>query len=125
MKNITLTELNNSFVKFESIIGNGIAVWSGDRPPPKFCHDIELNIDELFQWGTNISLVNEEGSSVKTVDNKNVFTAKILSCEDDGILIISLDGDVIFIEVSQNSIIDGYVSFFTTPENIKIYPVEL
>jgi len=125
MKNITLTEFNDSFVKFESNIGNGIAVWSGDWPPPKFCHDIELNIDVLFQWGTNISRANEENSSVKTVGNKIVFTAKILSCEDDGMLTISLDGSVMFIEVSKNSIIDGYVSFFTTPDNIKIYPVKL
>lgn len=125
MKNITLTEFNDSFVKFESKIGNGIAVWLGDKSLPAFCYNIELDIDDSFQWGKNISHVNEEKCSIKIVDNKTIFTAKILSYENDGILTISLDEDVIFIEVSQTSIIDGYVSFFATPDKIKIYPVEL
>lgn len=125
MKNITLTKFNDSFVKFESKIGNGIAVWLGGEPLPKLCSNIELDIDDSFQWGKNISYANEKESSIKTVDNKTIFTAKILSYEGDGILTISLDDDVIFIEVSQNSNIDGYVSFFTTPDNIKIYPIEL
>lgn len=125
MKNITLTKFNDSFVKFESKIGNGIAVWLGDESLPKLCSNIELDIDDSFQWGVNISYVNEKESSIKTVDNKTIFTAKILSYEDDGILTVSLEDDVIFVEVSQSYIIDGYVTFFTTPDNIKIYPVEL
>lgn len=125
MKNITLTKFNDSFVKFESQIGNGIAVWLGGGAPPKRCSNIELDIDGTFQWGESISYVKEKESSIKIVGDITIFTAKILSYEEDGILAISLDEDVIFIEVSKNTIKDGYVSFFTTADNIKMYPVEL
>ncbi|WP_368300313.1 hypothetical protein [Kluyvera sichuanensis] len=125
MKNITLTEFNGSFVKFRSHIGNGVAIWCGDESPPEFCYESELDIDDSFQWGVNIHYVNESNISIETVDDKVFFTAKVLSCEKDGILTISLDGDVIFIEVSLTSIIDGYVLFFTTPNKIKLYPVAL
>lgn len=125
MKNITLTEFNDSFVKFESKIGNGIAVWLGAKSLPEFCHHIELDIDDSFQWGKNISHTSEGKPSIKIADGKIIFTAKILSYENDGILTISLDDDVIFIEVTQSSIISSYASFFTTPDKIKIYPVEL
>lgn len=125
MKNITLTEFNGSFVKFRSLIGNGVAIWCGDESPPEFCYDSELDIDDSFQWGVNISYVNKNKISIETVDDKVFFTAKVLSYEKDGILTISLGGDVIFIEVSQNSIIDDYVLFFTTPNKIKLYPVAL
>lgn len=106
-------------------IGNGIAVWLGDESLPEFCHHVELDIDDSFQWGRNISHVSGEKTSIKIVGDEIIFTAKILSYENDGILSISLDDDVIFIEVTQSSIVDGYASFFTTPDKIKIYPVEL
>lgn len=125
MKNITLTEFDGSFVKFQTNIGNGVAIWCGDESPPEFCYDSELDIDDSFQWGVNISHVNENKTSIEIVDGKVVFTAKILSYEEDGILTISLDEDVIFIEVSQTSIMNGYVLFSTTPNNIKLYPVVL
>jgi hypothetical protein len=125
MKNITLTEFNGSFVKFQSNIGNGVAIWCGDESPPELCYNSELDIDDSFQWGVNISYVNESKTSIEIVDDKIIFTAKILSYEKDGILTISLDDDVIFIEVSQTSIIDGYVSFFTVPNKVKLYPVTL
>lgn len=125
MKNIALTEFDGSFVKFQSNIGNGVAIWCGDESPPEFCYDSELDIDDSFQWGSNISHINESKTSIEVVDDKVVFTAKILSYEKDGILTISLDEDVIFIEVSQASVINGYVLFFTTPNKVKLYPVAL
>ena len=125
MKNITLTEFNGSFVKFRTHIGSGVAIWCANESPPDFCYDVELDIDDSFQWGVNISHVNESKTSIETVDDKIVFIAKVLSYEDDGILTISLDDDVIFIKVSQTSIVDGYVLFFTAPNKIKLYPVAL
>lgn len=125
MKNITLTEFNGSFVKFRSHIGDGVAIWCGDKSPPEFCYDSELDIDDSFQWGVNISYVSDSKNSIKTVGDKIIFTAEILSYEKDGILTVSLDEDVIFIEVSQTSILDGCVLFFTTSNKIKLYPVAL
>lgn len=125
MKNITLTEFNGSFVRFQSNIGNGIAIWCGDESPPAFCYNSELDIDELFQWGVNISHVNANKDSIEIVGDNIIFTAKILSHERDGVLTISLDEDVVFIEVSQTPITDGYVSFFTTFNKVKLYPVAL
>lgn len=125
MKNVTLTEFDGSFVKFQSNIGNGVAIWCGDESPPEFCYDSELDIDDLFQWGENIYHINESKTGIEIVDDKVIFTAKILSYEEDGILTISLDEDVIFIEVSQTSIINGYVLFSTIPNKIKLYPVAL
>lgn len=126
MKNIILSKLDDSFVKFDSRIGNGIAIWSGEQiPHGSFC-EIELDIEDYFEWGKNITLINEEKCSIRMHDNKLIFNAKVIFFENDGVLTISLDDDVIFIEVSKaDAITDGYVSFFTTPEKVMLYPVDL
>lgn len=125
MKNITINEIDRSFVSFESAIGNGIALWGGKKPLSNPYKEIELNIDEHFEWGRNINLTCEHKNRISIRDNHLIFNAKILSFEDDGILVVSLDDDVVFIEVSGNSVVEGYVSFSTTPNKVTLYPIEL
>lgn len=125
MKNIILSKLDNGFVRFESAIGNGIGVWKGESPFSTFSYDIELDIDDYFEWGVNITSINKTECHINFIDNKTTFKAKVISYEDDGVLSISLNDDVIFIEVSTTQLTDGYVSFFTTPDKVKLYPIEL
>ncbi|MBU2674009.1 hypothetical protein EYY86_07745 [Hafnia paralvei] len=126
MKNIIVNELDGLLVGFESAIGYGIAFWAGKKPLSNPYKEIELDIDDHFEWEKDIYLINENEGSIKIRDNRLIFIAKIISYTDDGILIVSLDDDILFIEVSSvGDDIEGYVSFSTTPDKVTLYPVEL
>ncbi|BDR54543.1 hypothetical protein KIMH_06540 [Bombiscardovia apis] len=83
-----------------------------------------MDIDDYFEWGINITLTKEEIPNISIIDNKLFFIAKIISYESDGILVISLDDDVIFLDVSMAPNQGKYVSFSTLIDNVSLYPVE-
>ncbi|SFN55269.1 hypothetical protein [Xenorhabdus japonica] len=125
MISVTITKFNNPYVIFTSPLGNGIARWVGSEPNIGDIYHVELDIDDYFEWGVNINFVSETASNIMLESNNLVFTAKVISYETDGILVVSLSGNIIFLEVGLVSNIDNYVSFFTLKNNVSLYPVEL
>lgn len=124
MTNIIIRSFDTQRVNFTSRLGNGIALWKGDEPLVNNSYDVELDIDDYFEWGVNISFTNNEIPKIDLVDNKLYFIAKIICYENDGILSISLDEDVIFLDVASVVGQGKYVSFFTLVDNVSLYPVE-
>lgn len=123
---ITLKDrIDERLVRFESDIGCGVAIWECDRFLSNTSCDIELEIDDFFEYGKNIAFEKNHGCSIAFIDDHMIFKAKVVSCEDDGILVLSLGNDVVFIEASGEIKIDGCISFFTTPDKVKLYPIEL
>ena len=122
---ITLKDkIDNRLINFKSDLGEGIAVWEGEQFLLNTSHDIELEVDDVFEWDKNIFL--SESSIYKTdiIGNELFFNAKVISCEEDGVLVLSLGKDIIFIELLVAKEIDGYVSFFTTPDKVSLYHQE-
>lgn len=123
---ITLKDkVDDRLIKFESDIGCGVAVWEGNQFLPNTSYDVELEIDDIFKMDRNIFLEKKSIYSIGFIDGVLFFKAKVISCEDDGVLVLSLGKDIIFIEASDANEIDGYVSFFTKPDKVLLYPIEL
>ncbi|MBD2816866.1 hypothetical protein ID850_19570 [Xenorhabdus sp. Flor] len=125
MTNIEIIEIIDNQVKFSSLLGNGSAIWKGELPQIGHSYGIEFDIDNVFEWDVDITCAKHKTASINTVDSNVIFNAKIISYENDGILTVSLGGDIIFLEISENPNVDGYVSFSVPVNNISIYPVEL
>lgn len=125
MTNIKIIEIIDSQVRFSSLLGNGIAIWKGELPQVGYSYFIEFDIDNVFEWGVDITRAKHKAASINTVNSKVIFNAEIISYENDGILTVSLGGDIIFLEISGNPNVNGYVSFSVPVNNISIYPVEL
>ncbi|PIT14308.1 hypothetical protein [Snodgrassella alvi] len=118
-------KIDENLVKFESDLGYGVAIWGNNKPLLNTSYNIELEIDDFFEWGKNITLEKNHEFSINFINNNMIFKAKVISCEDGGILVLSLGKDIIFIETSDTCVIDSYISFFTTPDNVMLYPIEL
>lgn len=125
MKITLKDQIDENLVEFESELGYGVATWENNKPLSNISYNIELEIDDFFEWGKNITLEKNHEFSINFINNKIIFRAKVISCEDGGILVLLLGKDVIFIETSGKCEIDSYVSFFTTPDNVMLYPIEL
>ena len=124
--NITLrNKIDKHLVMFESYIGKGIAIWGGELYLSNFSCEVELEIDDCFKIGKNIFLEKVKDFSINFIDGFMIFKAKVISYEDDGILALRLRNDIVFINVLEEDTIDGYVSFFTTPDKVTLYPVVL
>ena len=126
MKIIVKEKLSDHIVKFESNLGNGTANWENNKPPIlNTSYNIELDIDDFFEWEKNITLDKKNKSSIYLFDNKIFFSAKVISCEDAGVWVLSFGDDIVLIEASGTCEINKFVSFFTTPDNVRLYPIEL
>lgn len=125
MKITLKSQIDENLVEFESDLGYGVATWENNKPLSNISYNIELEIDDFFEWGKNITLEKNHEFSINFINSKMIFRAKVLSCEDGGLLVLSLGKDIIFIETSDTCEIDSYVSFFTTPDNVMLYPIEL
>ncbi|EPK9348415.1 hypothetical protein QDZ90_005788, partial [Pluralibacter gergoviae] len=123
---ITLKDkVDDRLIRFESDIGGGVAVWEGDPFSPNTSYNVELEIDDLFEIGRNIFLEKKCINGIDFINGELFFKAKVISYEEDGVLVLSLEKDIIFIEASGANEIDGYVSFFTKPDKVSLYPIEL
>lgn len=123
---ITLKDkIDNRLINFKSDLGEGIAVWEGEQFLLNTSHDIELEVDDVFEWDKNIFLSESSIYKIDIIGNELFFNAKVISCEEDGVLVLSLGKDIIFIELLVAKEIDGYVSFFTTPDKVSLYPIAL
>ena len=125
MTNITIVDVHENKVKFISSLGKGVAIWCGESPKVGGCYHVELDVDDMFEWGVNINSTNKKTSTIKILDNELSFTAQILSYENDGVLTVSLGGEVIFLDVNSSPGTIKYVSFSTPVNNVSLYPVEL
>lgn len=80
----------------------------------------------IFLNGKKILLlIKKNKSSIYLFDNKIFFSAKVISCEDAGVWVLSFGDDIVLIEASGTCEINKFVSFFTTPDNVRLYPIEL
>lgn len=126
MKIIVKEKLSDHIVKFKSNLGYGAANWENNKPPKlNTSYDIELDIDDFFEWEKNITIEERNEPRINHIDNKIFFSAKVISCEDDGVLILSLANDIVLIESSATCEINEFVSFFTTSDNVRLYPIKL
>lgn len=101
---IQIDSISNSesgpVVNFTSPIGSASAIWIGPTPKERENHDIELNLEEDFIWGTNIWEASEPPSIRTLPDYGTSIIAELLQYDSDGCAAIKLGGLVTLIEVS-------------------------
>ena len=113
MKIILKANLNDNIVEFESNLGYGAATWENNKLPIlNNSYNIELDIDDFFEWEKNITLEKRSESSIYLSDNKIFFSAKVISCEVNGVWVLSFGNDIVLIEASGTCEINKFICFF-------------
>ncbi|PQY87716.1 hypothetical protein C5935_23065, partial [Cronobacter sakazakii] len=79
MTKITILEITGNKVSFSSSLGDALAIWNGERPRKNDCYDVEIDIDDFFEWGVNINYTAYEESSIEVVDGIFKGVAKVLN----------------------------------------------
>lgn len=120
-----ITAVDEHKVEFTSALGCGAAAWVGMPPRQGNTYDVEIDIDDIFQWGKNINISMQENPKIDVVGNNILFFGKIIAYEDDGILAVKVGRDIIFLEVSDAPREGENVNFFTSINNVSLHPVNL
>lgn len=125
MTEIMITAVDEHKVEFSSALGSGAAIWVGMPPRQGNTYYVEIDIDDIFQWGKNINISMQENPKIDVVGNNLFFFGKIIAYEDDGLLAVKVGGDVIFLEVSDAPREGENVTFYTSINNVSLHPVNL
>jgi hypothetical protein len=125
MTEIMITAVDKHKVEFTSALGCGAATWVGMPPRQGNTYYVEIDIDDIFQWGKNIDISVQETSKIDVVGNNLLFFGKIMAYEDDGILTVKIGRAIIFLEVSDAPNECENVNFFTSINNVSLHPVNL
>ena len=126
--NIKILEVEHSKnikkVKFKTSIGIGVGVWEGQLPTKGTSIDIEIDIDDIFDWGENINTTNLNESIITIDGNLFNFVAEVISYETDSCLIVKLNKSIVLLDVENApNNIQGWIEVKT--ENLKLYPTNL
>ena len=121
---IEILEIKNALVSFHSELGEGYAKWRGEKPLLNHTYDVEVDIDDEFIWGQNISKTNNT-SSMTWDDTYNIIAvAEVIEYDEDGCLAVKLDESVILLEVEgAPDNVSGYVKF--EAKDVTLFPVNL
>ena len=122
MTNITVVKFDGNKVEFTSPLGNGVAVWCGEPPEVSGSYNVEFDVDDIFKWDLNINDVCQETPEIKVDGDGMLFVSQVISYESDGVLTVSLGGQIIFLDVEAYPGGCKYVSFSTAIKNISLYP---
>lgn len=111
---------NALHVTFHSLLGDGIAQWDGLAPNIGEDLDVELDMDEVFSWQTNIMLSSDRTPSISTLDSVTRIIAELIESTDDEFKALRLGNSIILIELDKplpNK--SGFVEVSTT--KIRLY----
>ncbi|EGT5763963.1 hypothetical protein ACKTG8_004189 [Cronobacter sakazakii] len=125
MTKITILEITGNKVSFSSSLGDALAIWNGERPRKNDCYDVEIDIDDFFEWRVNINYTAYEESSIEVVDGIFKGVAKVLNYENDGVLSVMLGDAVVLLEAASPQDTGEYIVFFTSVDHVKLYPVHI
>lgn len=125
--NITILEVDNSQdikkVKFKTSIGLGVGVWEGQLPIEGTSIDVEIDVDEVLNWGEGINTTNLNESIITTDGNLSNFVATIISYDGDGCFIVKLNKSIVLLDVENvPSNVQGWVE--VQIKNLKLYPTK-
>lgn len=95
------SDTENSFVEFSTFIGNGLAYWRSRATTKGQTHDVEVDIDDDFSWGKNISPSAKSSASIENRKGTTYITAKLISSEEDGLVTVTLESSIVMLSTDK------------------------
>ncbi|KMT54866.1 hypothetical protein [Pseudomonas fildesensis] len=118
------SDQGTSHVKFHSHNGSGRALWNGTAPKIGEIVDVEIDLDEAFSWGKNITPSSSKTPQITVLNGTTQITAELMQGADEKCAALQLGDSIILIEldgpIAQKS---GFVEVKAT--RIQLYPTNI
>lgn len=99
---IAIQNPHKNMVAFSCLHGTGVAEWIGVLPIVGGVYDVELQVNDAFIWGGNIRPSKKVEKKIEYLNGQTSIFAKKIALEDDGCLVLSLEG-IFFVDVAGMS----------------------
>ncbi len=101
---ITIEKINtNNIIDFTSEYGKAKAIWQDKNPECK-TYNVEIDIEETMQWGSNINSTSKSSMSISMNSiNKIVLVGLFESIDDDGYTILRMGNSIVMFFTEGNT----------------------
>ncbi|NNA59427.1 hypothetical protein [Pseudomonas koreensis] len=104
--NITISSIikstaNEILVEYSTPYGKGFSVFIGSPPKENQIYDVEINIDDNFIWGENLTPSKKNIPSISFDICHTYITAELIVTEEDGCGVLKMGESIILISLEQ------------------------
>lgn len=89
-------------VSFLSAHGTGQANWSGPQPALDAWLEVELDLDDAFDWGKNLMPSTHHDCQLRVQDDALHLRAELIAIEADGTGALNVGGSIVLISLAPN-----------------------
>ncbi|WP_157832156.1 hypothetical protein [Pseudomonas sp. S09G 359] len=111
-------------MKLHSPIGNGMALLSGTVPRIDDILDVEVDLDEIFSWGRNITASSGRTPSISVANGITQITAELIQGTDEECTALQFGDSILIIEldtpIAEKT---GFVDVITT--KVRLHPTNI
>ncbi|MCP1475608.1 hypothetical protein ABIA54_000298 [Pseudomonas sp. EB276 TE3739] len=101
IKNILREHPEGSFVEYSTPYGNGKAVFIGPHPKINSKYDVEINIDDDFFWGRNLTQAQQCAPSIKYHSDQTLMSVELIAIEEDGCGVLRMGDSIMLISIEK------------------------
>jgi hypothetical protein len=126
---ITITSIikhdpDEILVEYSTPYGGGISKFMGTPPKENQKYDVELNIDDDFFWGENLTLSKKNAPSILFNSGKTYITAELIAIEDDGGGVLKIGDSILLISIkNKNHVLPAFVDIIS--QDISLHPTNI
>lgn len=126
---ITLTALHpempdGPWVGFSCAVGNGRGQWSGPLPPLASEHEVELALEDGFQWDHNLHASPSSAPRMDWSADGLRINAQLLQVDSDGGAALAIGGSIVLLSL-QGASQDDPQWVELRARKVALYPVIL
>jgi len=127
--NITIVSIvkrtnNKILVEYSTPYGKGLSVFTGSPPTANQTLDVEINIDDEFIWGENLTPSSKNTPSISFDLGFTYITGELIVIEDDGCGVFKIGDAIILISLEQKKhTLPIYVDIIA--KEISIHPTNI
>lgn len=102
IKSIRKNSTDKIFVEYSTPYGDGVSEFIGSTPEENQSYDVELNIDDDFIWGENLTPSKKNAASIHFDLGKSYITAELIAIEDDDCGALKIGNSISLVSIKKN-----------------------
>ncbi|WP_440972867.1 hypothetical protein [Pseudomonas koreensis] len=101
ISNIIKSTANEILVEYSTPYGKGFSEFIGSPPKENQIYDVEINIDDNFIWGENLTPSKKNTPSISFDICHTYITTELIVIEEDGCGVLKMGESIILISLEQ------------------------
>lgn len=94
-------------VEFSTQFGHAKGLWMDGVPEVEQSYDVEINVDDVLQWGVNINEAQDNKFVLQETEKDLFIQGTLENYEEDGLSIVRLGNSILMINTTGEPVTIG------------------